>query len=83
MVDVGSKPASLRSATAISSLLLNETAYRCVVENTCSKGAVLTVAQIAGIQAAKLTSSLIPLCHQILLDKVDIQFHFLDERRCC
>ena len=78
MVDVGDKNLSFRRATATSTITLNKEAYRNVVKNTTSKGSVLTVAKIAGIQGAKQTSSLIPLCHQINLSKVEILFNFLD-----
>ncbi|KAL5259407.1 hypothetical protein ACHWQZ_G009749 [Mnemiopsis leidyi] len=78
MVDVGDKNLSFRRATATSTITLNMEAYRNVVKNTTSKGSVLTVAKIAGIQGAKQTSSLIPLCHQINLSKVEILFNFLD-----
>ena len=76
MVDVGNKNSSFRRATATSTITLNKEAYLSVVRNTASKGSVLTVAKIAGIQAAKQTSNLIPLCHQINLNKVEIMFKF-------
>ena len=81
MVDVGGKPDSIRTAVATSRVQLNDVAYKSVVENSTSKGAVLTVAKIAGIQGAKLTSTLIPLCHQISLNKVDITFEFLPPKQ--
>ena len=77
MVDVGYKDVSFRRARAESVVILNREAYENVVRNTASKGSVITVAQIAGIQGAKQTSNLIPLCHQINLNKVDISFSFL------
>ena len=76
MVDVGDKNSSFRRATAKSTITLNKEAYLSVVKNTASKGSVLTVAKIAGIQASKQTSNLIPLCHQINLNKVEIMFKF-------
>ncbi len=74
MVDVGSKDITRREAVASVVVLLNEAAYHATKENTSKKGDVLTVAKLAGIQAAKKTSELIPLCHQIALDNVDIEF---------
>ena len=53
---------------------LGETAFRLVAANQITKGNVLTVAQIAGIQAAKQTSALIPLCHSLSLQKVKLGF---------
>ncbi len=70
MVDVGSKPDMKRMARAIGQITLSTEALKLVKENKLKKGDVLTVAEIAGIQAAKQTASLIPLCHTILLEKV-------------
>ena len=53
---------------------MNETAFGLVKENSSKKGDVLAVARIAGIMAAKKTSELIPLCHQLNLSKVEINF---------
>jgi cyclic pyranopterin phosphate synthase len=50
-----------------------------VRDNQLQKGDVLTVAQIAGIQAAKLTPTIIPLCHTLILDKVSVRFDLTDE----
>ena len=51
-----------------------------ILENQLSKGDVLSVARIAGIQGAKKTSELIPLCHNILIDKIEVSFAFDDEK---
>ncbi|SDC28334.1 cyclic pyranopterin monophosphate synthase MoaC [Williamwhitmania taraxaci] len=72
MVDVGHKPQQIREAKAIGFIHLNKEAISQVLENCNKKGDVLTVAEIAGIQAAKRTSDLIPLCHTLLLTKVDV-----------
>ncbi|NWV07531.1 MOCS1 protein, partial [Ptilonorhynchus violaceus] len=80
MVDVGGKPDSRRSAVAGAVVLLGEMAFRMVRENQVKKGDVLAVAQIAGIQGAKLTSQLIPLCHNIPLYHVEVSLS-LDEAR--
>lgn len=79
MVDVGGKETSRRSATATVSVLLNHETYKIVKEGKGPKGDVLTVAKLAGIQAAKKTSELIPLCHQIALEQVEIDFTSNDE----
>lgn len=78
MVDVASKDITSRSATAQSMVKLNREAFEVLRDNRSAKGDVLTVAQLAGIQAAKKTSELIPLCHQLPLDRVEITFD-LDE----
>jgi cyclic pyranopterin phosphate synthase len=72
MVDVGSKTAQLRIAKAEGSITLAPDTIRLIRENLMKKGDVLTVAEIAGIQAAKNTSSLIPLCHNINLTSVKV-----------
>lgn len=73
MVDIGDKDIQLRIAKATGHISLNPETIGLIRENLIKKGDVLTVAQIAGINAAKQTSSLIPLCHNIVLDKVAVE----------
>lgn len=75
MVDVGEKPVQRRQAIAKGTIFLSEEAIVLIRENQMKKGDVLTVAEIAGIQAAKQTSSLIPLCHPLQLTKVEVKTH--------
>ncbi|XP_041107063.1 molybdenum cofactor biosynthesis protein 1 isoform X3 [Polyodon spathula] len=75
MVDVGGKPITRRSAVARATVQLGEKAFKLVRQNQLAKGDALAVAQIAGILAAKQTSSLIPLCHPLPLDKVEVSLH--------
>jgi len=70
MVDVGDKEIQLRVAKASGHILLSEDTLKLISQNLLKKGDVLTIAEIAGIQAAKRTSELIPLCHNIVLNKV-------------
>ena len=72
MVDVSHKPLQLRKATATGHISLLPSTLTLIRENLVKKGDVLTVAQIAGIQAAKQTSALIPLCHPLQISKVDV-----------
>ena len=72
MVDVGRKPATSRQAVARASVTLSREAFDLVRRNGLKKGNVLAVAQVAGIQAAKRASELIPLCHPLPLDAVDV-----------
>jgi cyclic pyranopterin phosphate synthase len=72
MVDVGDKPESQRIARAVGSISLNRKTISLVRDGMMKKGDVITVAEIAGIQAAKNTSQLIPLCHNLLLTKVEV-----------
>ena len=74
MVDVSAKPAVRREAVATSKIVLQPATIRLIRENGLKKGDVLCVARIAGIQAAKQTQFLIPLCHQIPLAKVQVDF---------
>ncbi len=73
MVDVGNKPIQSRKAVASGKILLAGETIKLIRDNKMKKGDVLTVAQIAGIQAVKQTPNLIPLCHTLILDKVDVQ----------
>jgi cyclic pyranopterin phosphate synthase len=70
MVDVGDKTVQLRVAKAQGHILLSQDTMQLISQNLLKKGDVLTIAEIAGIQAAKRTSELIPLCHNITLNKV-------------
>lgn len=72
MVDVGKKAVTERVAVARGRVLMQPETLRLIIEGNMKKGDVLTVAQVAGIMAAKHTSDLIPLCHPLLLNKVDV-----------
>jgi cyclic pyranopterin phosphate synthase len=74
MVDVSSKPATARLARAEGRVTMTGDALRAIRENTVAKGDVLAVARIAGIQAAKRTADLIPLCHPLPLTDVQVKF---------
>lgn len=78
MVDVGSKEPTLREAVARVSVQLSVETFHLVAEKAIQKGDVLTVAQLAGIQAAKRTAELIPLCHPISLTFAGVEL-CLDE----
>jgi len=73
MVDVGDKENQLRIAKASGHITLAPETIRLIEANLLKKGDVLPVSQIAGITAAKKTSELIPLCHNIVLDKVKVE----------
>ena len=81
MVDVGEKPVSTRTALAAGRVLVNEETFALIRSGGMKKGDVLTVAQVAGIMGAKRTPDLIPMCHPILIDGVDLELR-LDEERC-
>ncbi|GMT45951.1 MAG: cyclic pyranopterin monophosphate synthase accessory protein [bacterium] len=73
MVDVAGKPQQTRTALAEGFIHLQTETVALIRENQMKKGDVLTVSEIAGIQAAKKTSELIPLCHPIMLTKVAVK----------
>ncbi|HZF01727.1 MAG TPA: cyclic pyranopterin monophosphate synthase MoaC [Methylomirabilota bacterium] len=74
MVNVGAKPIQQRRAVAEGKLVCAPATIRALKKNALPKGDVLTVAQIAGIQAAKRTGELIPLCHPLALNHVEVTF---------
>ena len=74
MVDVGSKPATHRVAVAEATLRMKPATAEAVRAGKAPKGAVLETARIAGVQAAKMTWALIPMCHPLALTKVGLEF---------
>ena len=80
MVDVGEKPISQRVAVAAGRVLVNAHTFELIRSGGMKKGDVLTVAQIAGVMGAKRTPDLVPMCHPILMDGIDLQLT-LDESR--
>ena len=72
MVDVGDKEIMIRIAKAGGHIVLSSGTINLIKQNQLKKGDVLTVAQIAGINAAKQTQNLIPLCHNITLDNIRV-----------
>jgi cyclic pyranopterin phosphate synthase len=79
MVDVGDKPDQERIARAQGKIFLKRETVQQIRENLIKKGDVLTVAEIAGIQAAKRTSELIPLCHPLQLTKIEVSASLFEE----
>ncbi len=79
MVDVSGKEITQRIAAASSTVVLGKKVFNAVKQNIVSKGDVLAAAKIAGIQAAKKTSELIPLCHNIFISNAGISFQLNDK----
>jgi len=73
MVFTGEKPDQRRTATASGRIDMQPETLKLVADNMIKKGDVITVAEMAGIQAAKQCSALIPLCHNITLDQVSVR----------
>lgn len=78
MVDVTDKPVSDRSAWASGTIRMQPSTLKAIRDNTLRKGDVLPVARLAGIQAAKRTADLIPLCHPLPLSAIEVRVS-LDE----
>ena len=81
MVDVGDKDVTSREAIARGYISIQPETLRLIKEGLMKKGDVLTIAQLAGIMGAKKTSELIPLCHPLPLDKVEVELE-LDDTEC-
>ena len=82
MVDVSCKPISQRTAVAAGRVLVNETTFALIQSGGMKKGDVLTVAQIAGVMGAKRTADIIPMCHPIMMDGINLELS-LDETQQC
>jgi len=73
MVDVGDKPLMDRTAVATGTIRMSQEAFRQVADQAVAKGDVLAVSEVAGTMAAKRTAELIPLCHPLGLDHVEVE----------
>ena len=74
MIDVSGKNITVRTATANGCIILGDEAFQAVKEGSCKKGDVLATAKIAAIQAVKSTPAMIPMCHPILIESVNVEF---------
>ncbi len=74
MIDVSNKDITIRTAKASGTICLGSEAFEIVKSGDSIKGDVLATAKIAAVQAVKLTSSIIPLCHSLLIEAVDVDF---------
>ena len=81
MVNVGDKAITQRTAVAGVSVLVSRDTFALIRSGGMKKGDVLTVAQIAGVMGAKKTPDIIPMCHPILLNGIDLELR-LDEDKC-
>src|SRR5438105_1637964 len=79
MVDVSAKDVVAREAVAMGRIVLQAQTLELVGANQIAKGSVLAAARIAGIQAAKRTGELIPLCHPLALTSVEVDFEMRDD----
>ena len=82
MVNVGEKPITQRVAVAAGRVLVNEHTFSLIRSGGMKQGDVLTVAQIAGVMGAKRTPDLIPMCHPIVMDGIDLKLSLNREKLC-
>ena len=73
MVDVSSKKITIRNAEASGFVYMEEKTLKTIINKKISKGDVFQIARLAGIMASKQTSSIIPLCHPLIIDKVAVE----------
>ena len=82
MVNVGDKPETLRTAKAAGRVYVNRDTFELIRSGGTKKGDVLSVAKLAGIMGAKKTSEIIPLCHPIFVDGIDLELWLNEEQLC-
>lgn len=81
MIDVGGKDVTVRTAEAQGRIVLGEEAFDVLKQRGCRKGNVLETAKVAAIQAVKSTPTLIPMCHPILVEAVEVDFDFDEQEK--
>ena len=81
MADVSAKKVTLRTAKAGSSIALGGEAFQILRQGTCIKGDVLATAKVAAINAVKSTPAIIPMCHPILIEAIDVDFELDEEEK--
>ena len=82
MVNVGEKPETVRTAVAAGRVYVNTETFNLIKSGGMKKGDVLTVAQIAGVMGAKRTPELIPMCHPVIIDGIDLALSLNEEELC-
>jgi cyclic pyranopterin phosphate synthase len=81
MVDVSEKEITTRTAEAYAEVKVLKEVFNAIKNNSVQKGDVLSIAKFAGIQAAKKTSELIPLCHNIFISKIDVELKLNSKKK--
>ncbi len=81
MVDVSEKEITTRTAEAYAEVKVSREVYNAIKNNEVKKGDVLSIAKFAGIQAAKKTGELIPLCHNIFISKIDLELELNSKKK--
>ena len=74
MIDISNKEITVRTAKAKGTIVLGDKAFEIIQQGTCMKGDVFTTAKIAAIQAVKFTPNIIPMCHPIPIESVEVNF---------
>ena len=81
MADVSGKNITLRTAKARGTIILGEEAFQTVSQGICIKGDVLATAKVAAINAVKSTPAIIPMCHLILIEAIDVNFDLSEQQK--
>jgi cyclic pyranopterin phosphate synthase len=79
MIDVSDKGVTLRIAKASGTIIVGKEAFQTVRQGTCIKGDVLATAKVAAVTAVKSTPAIIPMCHLILIEAVDVDFNLSEQ----
>jgi cyclic pyranopterin phosphate synthase len=79
MIDISAKNVTVRLARAGGTVVLGPEAFETLTSGACIKGDVLATAKVAAIQAAKSTPAIIPMCHPILIEGIDVEFALNDD----
>lgn len=80
MVDVGEKSVTRRVAVASGKVRMDRATQKLIVDREIQKGDVLELARVAGVMGTKRTADLVPLCHPLRLDSVDLKFSLIDDQ---
>ena len=81
MMDISGKDTTVRTATAVGSIILSADAFGAIRAGTCIKGDVLATAKVAAVAAVKSTPAIIPMCHPILIEAVDVDFSLEEQNK--
>jgi cyclic pyranopterin phosphate synthase len=74
MIDISGKNISVRTAKACASVILGQEAFNVLEQGSCIKGDVLATAKVAAVQAVKSTAIIIPMCHPLFIEAIDVEF---------
>jgi cyclic pyranopterin phosphate synthase len=79
MIDISSKGITVRTAKACGSVILGQEAFNVLEQGSCIKGDVLATAKVAAVQAVKSTPAIIPMCHPLFIEAIDVEFELNEQ----